>query len=124
LDRDVRRSISVEGRRSDQSTRGGPAGIKGLALGEHVPDGGGELAGDLDPGNLAAPLAAEASLGVLVPLAVDGVTGGVGGRLDERPAQVLGTVARQRSPVVPAARLADEGAQAGLPGELLGGREP
>ena len=124
MDRDVRRSISVEGRRSDQSTRGGPAGIKGLALGEHVPDGGGELAGDLDPGNLRSALTAEALLGVLVPVAIRRVPGGVGGRLDEGPAEVLGTVARQRSPVVPAARLADEGAQAGLPGELLGGREP
>jgi hypothetical protein len=52
------------GSSSDQSGNGGPAGSEGFVLAEHVPDRGGELAGKLDPGNLAATLAAEALLRV------------------------------------------------------------
>jgi hypothetical protein len=61
----------------------GPAGSERLVLGEHVPDGGGELAGKLDPGDLRSALAAEALLRVFVPFAIGGMAGGVGGRLDQ-----------------------------------------
>ncbi len=40
------------------------------------------------------------------------------------PAQVLGVVLGDGSPVIPTARLADEGTQPGVPGELLGAGEP
>jgi hypothetical protein len=93
---------------SDQRRGVGPAGIEWLALGEHVPDGGREFPGDLGPGDLAAPLAAEAALGVLVLCAIDLVPRGVGGRLNEGPAQVLGPVLGEGTPIVPAARLAEE----------------
>ena len=87
-----------------------------------MPDGGGELASDLDAGDLAAALAAETLLGLLVLVPIGGVQGRVGGGIDERPAQVLRTVLGERAPVVPAARLADDRAESGVPGELLGGR--
>ena len=70
----------------------GPAGAKRFGLREHVPDGAGELAGDVDPGDLAAALAAEALLVPLVALAARRVPRGMGGGLDERPAQVLGAI--------------------------------
>jgi hypothetical protein len=59
-----------------------------LLSGEHVPDGLGELAGDLHPGDPGAPLLAESLLGALVVVAVAGVAGGVGGRLDQGSAQL------------------------------------
>src|SRR5450759_1967521 len=66
------------GSSSDQRARGGPAGSERLVLREHVPDRGGELAGTLDPGDLAAALATAALLCVLVPLAIGGMASGVG----------------------------------------------
>jgi hypothetical protein len=89
-----------------------------------VPDRGAELAGELDPGDLGSALAAEALLGVLVPVAIGGMPGGVGGGLDEGPAQVLRAVLGERAPVIPAARLADDRAEPGVPRELLGRGEP
>ena len=46
---------------------------EGLLLDEHVPDGFGELAGDLDAGDLGAALLAETGFGSLVVVAVGGV---------------------------------------------------
>ena len=112
------------GSSSDQRARGGPAGSERLVLRQHVPDRGAELAGKLDPGDLRSALTAEALLGVLVPLAIGRMPGGVGGGLDEGPAQVLRAVLGERTAIVAAARLADDRAQPGVPGELLGGREP
>ena len=43
-----------------------------FVLGEHVPDGFGELAGDVDPGHLGAALAAEPRGGALVAVAIAG----------------------------------------------------
>jgi hypothetical protein len=57
-----------------------------------VPDGLGEPAGDVDAGDRRPALAAQPGLGVLVAGGVDGVAGGVRGRLDQRPAQVLRAV--------------------------------
>jgi hypothetical protein len=56
--------------------------------GEHVPDGLGELAGDLHPGDPGAALATKPLLGALVVVAVAGVAGGMGGRLDQGPAKI------------------------------------
>ena len=63
-------------------------------LREDVPDGLGEPPGELDPRNLRPALAAEALLGPFVAEPIGGVSGGVGGGLDERPAEVPGTVLR------------------------------
>src|SRR3990172_3499475 len=63
----------------DQSTGGGPAGSERFVLREHVPDGGAELTGDLDPRDLRSALAAETLLRPLVALAVGGGGGGGGG---------------------------------------------
>src|SRR5712691_3584756 len=82
--------------------------------------GFGELARQLDAGDLGTALATEAALGALVALDVARIAGGLGGGLDERPAQVFGAVLGERTPDVAVARLAHEGAQAGIPGQLLG----
>jgi hypothetical protein len=63
---------------------------EGLVTGKHVPDRLGELACDVDACDLLAALAAEALSGALVALAVGGAARGVGGGLDQRPAQVGG----------------------------------
>jgi hypothetical protein len=69
---------------------GGACRSEGLVAGEHVPDRLGEPAGEVDLGDLGAALSADARLRLLVAVAVGGVAAGVGGRLDERPAQVAG----------------------------------
>ena len=61
-----------------------------MVTAEHVPDRFGESASEVDLGDLGAALLADARLGVLVAVAVDGVGAGVGGGLDERPAPILG----------------------------------
>jgi hypothetical protein len=63
-----------------------------LVAGEHVPDRFGEAAGEVDLGDLGAALFADAGFGVLVAVAVGRVGTGVGRGLDERPAQVSGTL--------------------------------
>src|SRR5664280_1588631 len=107
---------------SDQKLRGACRGKRFIRR-EHVPDSFGELASDVDPGDLRATLAAQAPLGPFVPLAIVGIPGSMGGGLDERPAQVLRTVLGERPADVTVARLPDEWAQPGVPGELLGARE-
>ena len=52
-------------------SRRGACRSEGLVAGEHVPDGLGELAGDVDARDLLAALAAQALGGALVALAVD-----------------------------------------------------
>lgn len=44
--------------------------VEGLFAGEHVPDRLGELAGDIDAGDLLAALASEALGGALIALAI------------------------------------------------------
>jgi hypothetical protein len=50
------------------------------------------LRATLDPGHGRAALLAQPLLGALVVVTVQGVASGVGGGLDQRPAQVLGAV--------------------------------
>ncbi len=73
-----------------------------------MPDGFGELAGDVDPGNLGATLAAKAVLVALVAIPIADIASGVGGSLHQRPAQVLGPVLGQWPAEVAVARLAHE----------------
>src|SRR5271157_1936707 len=86
----------VKGSSRDQG-EGGACRGEGFVLGQDMPDGFGELAGDVDAGDLGPSLAAEPVLGPLVAIPIADITSGVNGRLDERPAQVLGTVLGQRS---------------------------
>src|SRR5689334_22229560 len=51
-------------------------GLEWLVAGEHVPDRLGQLAGELDLGDLGAALAAQAALGALVALLEERVRGG------------------------------------------------
>src|SRR6476660_4735252 len=74
-----------------------------FSLGEHVPDGFGEGAGELDAGDLGATLSTQPGFGALVVVAVAVVTGSVNGGLDQRPAQVLRPVAGEAAAPVAAA---------------------
>ncbi len=114
-----RRPDSIRGSSSDQ-THSGACRSVGFVLGEDVPDGLGELAGDVDPGHLRTTLATETLLVPLVALPVAGVASRVGGGLDECPAQVLRSVLRERPADVAVARLVDPGAEPGVSGQLLG----
>jgi hypothetical protein len=58
-----------------------------LFTAEHAPDRLGESAGEIDLGDLGAALFADAGLGLLVAVAVDGCGAGVGGGFDERLTQ-------------------------------------
>jgi hypothetical protein len=78
-----------------------------LVGGQHVPDRLGQPTGQIHLGDLRAALAAQPSLRAPVALGVDRVTGGVHGRLDQRPAQVLGPVLGQWAAVVLAPGLVD-----------------
>jgi hypothetical protein len=89
-----------------------------------VPDRFGELAGEVDPGDLGAALPAEAPLHPLVAAPIAGVASRVGGGFDQRPAQVLRPVLRQWPTDIAVARLSNQRAQSGIPGELLGAGEP
>src|SRR5690242_14874406 len=74
---------------------GGACRGEGLVGCEHVPDRVREAAGQLDLGDFGSALAAQPGLGAPVALGVDRMTAGVGGGLDQRPAQVLGSVLAQ-----------------------------
>ena len=82
-----------------------------MVAGEHLPDRFGQGSGELDLGDFGAALAAHALLGGLVALAVERVSGSVGGGDDQRPAQVFGAVVGQRPAAVAVAGLVDTGAQ-------------
>ena len=108
---------------------GGPSGgqrlrgtcrSEGLSFREHVPDGLGQLAGDLDPSDLLAPLTSEAGGGGPVVVGIGAMAGGVGSGLDQGPAQVSGSVLGQGTAAVPAAGLIHPGAQAGVAAQVLG----
>ena len=87
----------------------GPCRRERDLLGEHVPDGLGELAGDLHAADRGAALLAEAGLGALVVVTIDPMADGVDGGLDQGPAQVGGAVAGQRPAVIPTTGLVDTG---------------
>jgi len=69
--------------------------MEGFVLREDVPDDLGQLASEVDPGDLGAALAPEALLRALVSLQVARISCSVGGGFDQRPAQVLGAVLGQ-----------------------------
>src|SRR5204862_6096603 len=93
-------------------------GSEGLVTAEHVPDRLGESAGEVDLGDLGAALFADPRFGLLVAVAVDGCGAGVGGGLDERPAQILGPLFGERAAQVAFAGLVDARAEAGVAGEF------
>ena len=117
-----RRPKSHEGRLGDQTGRGASRSER-LSAREHVPDRGRQLAGELDPGDLAAPLLAEPARGALVAARVARMAGGMGGRLDQRPAQVLRASLGQRSAAIGRTRLVDARAEAGVGDEPVGAGE-
>src|SRR6266498_4659140 len=87
---------------------------EGAVVGEHVPDGLGESAGEVDLGDLGAALLAKAELRPLVSVAVGGVVAGMAGRFDQRPAQVAGAVLAERAAPIAPPRLVDARAEAGV----------
>ena len=91
-----RRPNSISGSSSDQ-THSGACRSEEFVLGEHGPDGLGELAGDVDTGDLRTALATETLLVALLALPIAGVPGRVLGGLDERPAEVLRPVLGEQS---------------------------
>ena len=92
-------------------------------MAEHVPDRFGESAGEVDLGDLGAALLANPGFRLLVAVAVGGVGAGVGGGLDERPAQILRPLFGERAAQVAFAGLVDAWAEAALAGELARGGE-
>src|SRR5216683_7261091 len=114
----ARRRNSHEGRLGDQGERGA-CRSEGLVSGQHVPDGLGQLAGDLNRADLGATLA-QALTGSFVLGSKVGRPGGVPGSLDERPAQVARTVLGQRPALVVLPGLTHPGTQAGVAAELGG----
>src|SRR6266508_5065098 len=106
---------------SSGQSRRGTCRSERLVAGEHVPDRLGEPAGDIDLGDLGAAVAAEPGLDVLVAGAVGGMPAGVGGGLQQRPAQVLGALFGQRPAPVALPGLVHPRAQAGVAGQLGGG---
>jgi hypothetical protein len=89
-----------------------------------VPDRLGEGAGELDLGDFGAALAAHAALGLLVAVAVERVLGGVGGGLDQRPAQIPGPVLGQVAAAVAVAGLVDARAQPAVAAQLARRGDP
>src|SRR6266536_1764151 len=76
---------------------GGAFGSEGLVAAEHVPDRFGQSAGEVDLGDLGAALLADASLGLLVAVAIHRRRAGVGGGLDQCPAEILGPLFGERA---------------------------
>src|SRR5215207_6229659 len=89
-----------------------------VGCGEHVPDRFGEPAGEVDLRDLGAALFTDARFHVLVALAVGGVGAGMGGGLDQRPAEVAGSVLGERAAAVGLTGLVDARAEAAVAGEL------
>src|SRR5688500_9974401 len=81
--------------RSVRQTKSGASGSELLVARKHVPDREGEPAGDVDLRDLGAALFAEPALVGLIALCVGGMFERVHGGLEQRPAQVGGTVLGQ-----------------------------
>ena len=77
---------------SGSQTIYGACRSEGLITGEHVPDRLGELASQVDLGDLGAALFAETASGALVALAEEWMRRGGDRGLHQSPAQVLGPV--------------------------------
>ena len=86
MGRSLRRCNSNKARHASQNLGGACRG-EGLLRGQHVPDGLSHAAGDVDPGDRGAALAAEPAGRALVALLIDAMARSVRGGLDERPAQ-------------------------------------
>jgi hypothetical protein len=99
-----------------------PAG-EALVAGEHVPDRLGELAREIDLGDLGTALATQPALDRLIALGKDGMVVGAERRFHRSPAQVLGPMLGQRPARVGVARLLDARAQAAAAHQLDRGRE-
>jgi hypothetical protein len=94
-------------------------GSEGLVAAHHVPDRRGEAC-EVDLGDFGTALLADASLGPLVAVAVDGVGAGVGGGLDACPERILGPLFGERAAQVAFAGLVDARAEAGVAASLRG----
>src|SRR6266511_4319945 len=92
--------------------RRGACRSKGLVAGQHLPDGLGQPASDVDRCQLRAALVAVAGAEALADWPVAGVTGDAVRGLDECPAQVIGPVLAQGSTAVTLARLLDSRTEA------------
>src|SRR5262249_21414605 len=96
---------------------------KGLVAGEHPPDRFGETPCDLDGGEGgAAPAAVPVAHALDDWLVVGGASGGVG-RLDQRPAEVVGAVLGERAAPVGLTGLVDAWAETGVADQLARRRE-
>ena len=98
--------------------KSGACRSEGLVAGEHLPDGLGELAGEVDLRDLGAAQVAVAALESLVALSQEFVRDGVLRCLDQPPAQVSRPALGDQSAEVDVAGLADPGAEAGIADEL------
>jgi hypothetical protein len=78
-----------------------------------VPDRFGHSAGEVDLGDLGAALFADASFRRLVAVAIHRSGAGVGGGLDQRPAEIARSLLGERATQVALAGLVDAGAEAG-----------
>jgi hypothetical protein len=68
----------------------GACRMEGFVLPQDVPDCLGQLAGEIDPGDLRAALASESRLRPLIALPIVGVASGMGGGFDQGPAKGTG----------------------------------
>src|SRR3954464_7818363 len=93
-----------KGRLCGQSGRGA-CRSEGLVAGEHVPDRLGQLAREVDLGDLGSALAAEAARGALGAVLVGRVRAGVQRRLEQRPTQIARAVLADWAAAVGVARL-------------------
>src|SRR5438093_8541996 len=89
-------SASPSGRSGGQAV-GGACRSEGFVAGEHVPDRFGESAGEVDLGDLGAALFADAGFRLLVAVAIDRSGAGVGGGLDQRPAEIARPLLGERT---------------------------
>jgi hypothetical protein len=96
----LRSGAQVQRGRSGRQTNSGASGSELLVAREHVPDRVGEPAGDVDLGDLGPALFAEPALVALVALRLGGVLERVHCGLEQRPAQVGGTVLGQRAAAI------------------------
>jgi hypothetical protein len=111
------------GSSSDQKRRGACRG-EGFVLDEDVPDGFGELAGEIDPGDLRAALPAEAPLHPLGAVPIAGVASRVGGASISAQRRYFGPflASGPRTSRLPDCRTS--GHRPGYPASFLLAREP
>jgi hypothetical protein len=96
-----------EGRQAARAERVGPVGARGWLWVSMCQIASASLRAISTRAIFGAALLAQPLGGALVVLAVDGVPGGVGGRLGQRPAQELRAVLGERAAMVGGAGLVD-----------------